>query len=183
MNNIEPVTIEEMLAKIGDKEFEVTSTDVIAIPSYGQPRAVARVCVKLDGRLSCAIGEASIEEDSPITKNSVVSVAETRALARALRWATRTSTVSAEEIPSVSRVSHSDPEVGILPDEARTPGHWKECQQKWFQDMADEGAYTVEDRSLVKELESKISNNEFIRGSDYYDLINRMKAERERNKK
>jgi len=183
MNNCENVTISEMMEKVGD--FEITETKLVCTPTSDQPRAVVMVTILVDGKAYSALGEASVNEDSEITKNSVVCVAETRALARALRWATKTSTVAKEEIPTVRQDSggtSSEPEVGILPDGTRSCGHWPENQEKMFIDLAEGGYYSNEDEDEVDGLMSDIKNNKKIKGSDYYDLIKRMKKERERKK-
>jgi len=185
MNNCESVTIQEMMKKIGDSDFEVIESELVCTPTADQHRAVVKKSIVVDGKTYSALGEASIDEDSDITKISVVSVAETRALARALRWATRTSAVAEEEIPAVSgdtSENTSETDVGILPDGTRSPGHWPESQEKWFVDMANEGSYAKEDEAAVKQLLSDIENIRKIKGTDHYDLINRMKKERGRRK-
>jgi len=87
-----------LLAKGHAMGLEIVETSVIQMPTEHNRVAVVRKTIRIEGKLYSGIGEAKSTNVDEIYSDTLISIAETRALVRALRWGTNTPDTAVEEL-------------------------------------------------------------------------------------
>jgi hypothetical protein len=117
IGEIDAVSLKGLLSLAHDEELRSVRTRIVELPTDTNGfRAVVRAAVRTRRGLFTATGDATPENVNPEVSGHTIRVAESRAIARALRLAVNIGEVAVEELGA--RVSH----LGRLNDRANGSG-------------------------------------------------------------
>lgn len=90
--------LQELFEKVEGLDYKIVETTLLHTPTEEFPTVVVKKTVRVGEQLYSALDDASAATVDECVKCSLVSMADTRALVRALRFATRTARTAWEEL-------------------------------------------------------------------------------------